>query len=171
MEGFVKELALSPSAKNQPRWGKKVEKWNTIANFSEFFKGKKSCKHEHFARSWERFLLITLGFGVNTTHFQQMEYGGWYLSGRLKRKSPTEKQSYLLMGTNLGEIRVEKTQIFGWAFFVVVVVVVKSILHFAFLVATRTRFVSHCGHVNYIKKYLKAKTRIMKTQILHHARI
>jgi hypothetical protein len=33
----------------------------------------------------------------------------------------------------------------------------------------KTRDVSHCGLAVYIKKYLKAKKRIMKTQIFHHA--
>jgi hypothetical protein len=31
--------------------------------------------------------------------------------------------------------------------------------------------VSHCGLAIYIKKYLKAKRRIMETQIFHHAKI
>jgi hypothetical protein len=30
---------------------------------------------------------------------------------------------------------------------------------------------SHCGLAIYIKKYLKAKRRIMGTQIFHHAKI
>jgi hypothetical protein len=30
--------------------------------------------------------------------------------------------------------------------------------------------VSHCGLAIYIKKYLKAKRRIMETQIFHHAK-
>jgi hypothetical protein len=34
----------------------------------------------------------------------------------------------------------------------------------------RTRGVSHCGLAIYIKKYLKAKRRIMETQIFHHAK-
>ncbi len=34
-----------------------------------------------------------------------------------------------------------------------------------------TRCVSHCGLAVYIKKYLKAKRRIMETQIFHHAKI
>ncbi len=36
---------------------------------------------------------------------------------------------------------------------------------------TKTRGVSHCGLAFYINKYLKAKRRIMKTQIFHHAKI
>jgi hypothetical protein len=31
--------------------------------------------------------------------------------------------------------------------------------------------VSHCGLALYIKKYLKAKERMMKTKIFHHAKI
>jgi hypothetical protein len=31
--------------------------------------------------------------------------------------------------------------------------------------------VSHCGLAIYIKKYLKGKRRIIKTQIFHHAKI
>jgi len=34
-----------------------------------------------------------------------------------------------------------------------------------------TRGVSHCGLPIYIKKYLKAKLRIMETQIFHHPKI
>jgi hypothetical protein len=34
-----------------------------------------------------------------------------------------------------------------------------------------TRGVSQCGLAIYIKKYLKAKRRIMETQIFHHAKI
>jgi hypothetical protein len=34
-----------------------------------------------------------------------------------------------------------------------------------------TRVVSHCGLAIYIKKYLKAKERIMEIQIFHHAKI
>jgi hypothetical protein len=34
----------------------------------------------------------------------------------------------------------------------------------------RTRGVSHCGPAIYIRKYLKAKRRIMKIQIFHHAK-
>jgi hypothetical protein len=30
--------------------------------------------------------------------------------------------------------------------------------------------VSHCGLASYMKKYLKAKERIMETQIFHHAK-
>jgi hypothetical protein len=34
-----------------------------------------------------------------------------------------------------------------------------------------TRGASHCSLAIYIKKYLKGKRRIMKTQIFHHAKI
>jgi hypothetical protein len=34
----------------------------------------------------------------------------------------------------------------------------------------RTRGVSQCGLAIYTKKYLKAKRRIMETQIFHHAK-
>jgi hypothetical protein len=40
-----------------------------------------------------------------------------------------------------------------------------------FSLQTQTRGVSHCSLAIYIKKYLKAKQRIMETQILHHAKI
>jgi hypothetical protein len=38
-------------------------------------------------------------------------------------------------------------------------------------VSSITRGVSHCGLAIYIKKYLRAKRRIMKIQIFHDARI
>jgi len=34
-----------------------------------------------------------------------------------------------------------------------------------------TRGVSHCGLAIYIERYLKAKERMMKTQIFHNAKI
>jgi hypothetical protein len=37
--------------------------------------------------------------------------------------------------------------------------------------AEPTKGVSYCGLAIYIKKYLKAKKRIMKTQIFHHTKI
>jgi hypothetical protein len=35
----------------------------------------------------------------------------------------------------------------------------------------KTRGVSHCGLAIYIKKYLKAKRRILEIQILNHSKI
>jgi hypothetical protein len=35
----------------------------------------------------------------------------------------------------------------------------------------KTRGVTHCGLAIDIKKYIKAKRRIMETQIFHHAKI
>jgi hypothetical protein len=37
--------------------------------------------------------------------------------------------------------------------------------------ANKTRGVSHCGLAIYIKKYIKAKEKVMKIQIFHHAKI
>jgi len=75
-----------------PDEAKRLKKWNTIANFSEFFKGKRVANTTSILQDLGKdFLLITLGFGVNTAHFQQMEYGGWYLSSRLKREKPNSK--------------------------------------------------------------------------------
>jgi hypothetical protein len=45
------------------------------------------------------------------------------------------------------------------------------VLVVSFIIKTKTRGVSRCGLAIYIKKYLKAKRRIMKTQIFHNARI
>jgi hypothetical protein len=40
-----------------------------------------------------------------------------------------------------------------------------------YTIPNKTNGVSYCGLAIYIKKYLKAKKRIMKTQIFHHAKI
>jgi hypothetical protein len=40
-----------------------------------------------------------------------------------------------------------------------------------YTIPNKTKGVSYCGLAIYIKKYLKAKKKIMKTQIFHHAKI
>jgi hypothetical protein len=42
---------------------------------------------------------------------------------------------------------------------------------FVLHIPKQTRGVSHCGLAIYIKSYVKAKRRIMETQIFHHAKI
>jgi hypothetical protein len=50
-------------------------------------------------------------------------------------------------------------------------ILIIVVLVVSFIIETKTRGVSHCGLAIYIKKYLKAKRRIMKTQMSHNARI
>jgi hypothetical protein len=46
-------------------------------------------------------------------------------------------------------------------------ILIIVVLVVSFIIETKTRGVSHCGLAIYIKKYLKAKRRIMKTQIFY----